>query len=76
MSRKDFELIARAIRKTRPEGYGNASNVQLTRAQIYQWNGVVNELTDAFSADNPRFDRVKFMVDCGMFCEETKGVIR
>ena len=54
MTRKDYELIAAAIRRvgTQPEHYESADYI-------------ICELIDAFKADNPRFDMARFVKACG-----------
>lgn len=63
MTKKDFELIARALRAAR-------ATEALTNVQLYNegWtNGVdaaASELADALATTNPRFDRARFLEAC------------
>ena len=58
MTRKDYEKLAAALAKTRPErgSYSDPS------AEFAQWVTTRNAVTHALSADNPRFDRGRFLV--------------
>ena len=58
MSKKDYVAIAANIK----ENYIAANSVD-SRDAIRE---VAFDLTKAFAADNPRFDRVKFLVACGV----------
>ena len=63
MTKKDFELIARALRAARvPNSIGNANKA------LYN-NGVDNAviiMADALATTNPRFDREQFLTACGV----------
>jgi hypothetical protein len=54
-TRRHYESIAATLKARHPKGPYPAD-----------WFGIVRELADAFQADNPRFDRGRFMVACGM----------
>jgi len=66
MTRKDYVRLAAALRSARcsyhfPDGSASAKNVA-----VYQ-SGVENAaayIADALAADNPRFDRIKFLAAC------------
>lgn len=58
MSRKDYVSIAEAILRTKAENrevLGSASILRVT----------ANRIADVFAADNPRFDKARFMAACG-----------
>lgn len=55
MSRKDYELIARAFRDTVERHIGDLSSAQAAALR----------LAEALHKDNPRFDRQKFIEACG-----------
>ncbi len=59
MSKKDYELIAAIIRQAGNDAMGG-----------YTAQGVVTQITQQFAelarADNPRFDRARFMDACGL----------
>lgn len=57
MSRKDYVAFARII-KTNLE----ISHSPLERVTV---KGVATDMADLFAADNPRFDRQKFLTACG-----------
>ena len=54
MTRKDYELIARALANT-PDG-GDVKS---------QWEECVSAIADALARDNPRFSRERFYKACG-----------
>jgi hypothetical protein len=54
MTRKDYELIARAMKKELRDG-----------ANPYDWMSIVNGLASALKEDNERFDRHTFRNACG-----------
>lgn len=58
MTRRDFQLIADALRRSRPMSaeYEPVSNVQ--------WQETVRVMSDHLAATNPRFDRARFVAAC------------
>lgn len=54
MTRKDYELIAKAVKQAGERTTGIAGVVQ-----------VAAELANALQTDNPRFDRERFIKACG-----------
>ena len=56
MTRKDFRLIADALRRTRPIGFDSA---------FTQWRYDVIKIADDLQKANVRFDRTKFLEACG-----------
>jgi hypothetical protein len=57
MTRKDYELIAAVLAGSKPDG---------SRAMLLQWQTTAENMADALAADNPRFDRVRFLAVCGV----------
>ncbi len=64
MTRKDYELIATAIKATRDE--------KPNRDDLF-WRGhhsarvaIAQELADSLDEDNPLFDRNRFLAACGL----------
>lgn len=57
MTRKDYELIAAAIKATKPPSHHQAADQQ------HEWTA--STLADALGRDNPRFDRERFIKACG-----------
>ena len=55
MTRKDYELIAAALRKSHPAGDPAAHAV---------WRRSVIDIADALAAENPRFDANRFVDAC------------
>ncbi len=61
MTRQDYELIAAALRAGRPKLSDYESE---GKRSIWEVN--VKLLTEALEADNPRFDRERFLRACGV----------
>jgi hypothetical protein len=59
MTRKDFELIARAMAETRPPA-GSPFTAELRE----QWEKDILALARMCEAQNPRFNRQKFREAC------------
>jgi len=57
MTRKDYELIAKAISEAHEDNFGDSS----ANEGIYWVTGL---LADKLAEDNPRFDRFKFVQAC------------
>jgi hypothetical protein len=57
MTRKDYVLIAVTLRAAKP-GIGAPSPA------FTQWFYDVDSITNMLSADNPRFDRIRFELAC------------
>jgi hypothetical protein len=63
MTKKDFELIARALRDARPGG-----NVARAEPNVMmQWTATVMRISAALMDTNPRFDAERFRKACGTF---------
>lgn len=58
MTRKDYQAIAATIAEAK-EARPGSSTPEATREYI------ANRLADALAADNPRFNRAKFLAACG-----------
>jgi len=56
MTRKDFELIAKVLLQSKPEGDKNT--------ELYRWNVVVLNFAKQLQAENPRFNSAKFIKAC------------
>jgi len=54
MTRKDYVAIAAALANVR------------TQATIPSWQSCCEKIADAMAADNPRFDRARFLKACGV----------
>ena len=61
MTRKDYELIAKAI-KTQVE----LSRTFDEKGEELAVLNIARDLADALTRENPRFDRDRFMVACGL----------
>lgn len=64
MTRKDYEIIAKALARTRPEPYGPlypaTDGVARFGTSLIRWKMVRSEIAHALAADNPRFNRDTF----------------
>lgn len=65
MTRKDYELIAAAFKRTKPylSGFGTDKQEQ---AAMYSFKLTANMLASDFAASNPRFNRERFLTACGV----------
>lgn len=71
MTRKDFELIARAVRHARPtvspaDHRSGSRGWAVVSAGHMTANHVALFLADELAATNPRFDRERFLKACGV----------
>ena len=63
MTRKDYAVIAEALASVKPK----STEALVTtvpdewRGRLYQWHDTLAALRDALQADNPRFDRSRFI---------------
>jgi hypothetical protein len=60
MTRKDYELIAYAIKLSERTG-----GVHVQTPEWVQWHDTADCIADALQGDNPRFDRARFLAACG-----------
>ena len=65
MTRKDYVLIAAALKSTKPVPPTNAT-LDTRVAGAMAWGRTAAYLTDALASDNPRFDRERFLKACGV----------
>ena len=63
MTRKDYVLIAKAIKSSRVSNYLDNPNRALYLNGI---DNAAHNMADALASDNPRFDRDKFLTACGL----------
>ncbi len=61
MTRKDYVPFAAMF-----AGELACVNVKLESGRAHTIRGIVLSSADIFAADNPRFDRVRFYVACGL----------
>lgn len=65
MTRKDYPLIARALKAAkRPLCPGWSLNDCLRVDQ--GWRSAIMHVAEALKIDSPAFDRTRFLVDCGL----------
>jgi len=68
MTRKDFELIARAVRDARPIAKLDSLTSQAARNGVIGANSALDQvarnLADELKATNPRFDAARFIEAC------------
>ncbi len=62
MTKKDYELIARAFRETRDSV--ESDNLSTRAERFYALEKVARTLADALASDNARFDRARFVAAC------------
>jgi len=63
MTRKDYVLLATALRNARPGFYHDVT--QASPAQTV-WLASAYSVADALTKDNPRFDSDRFLTACGV----------
>ena len=63
MTKKDYELLAAALRDAHPITTSRAAD--LAPMQV-AWGRCVHEIAHALAGQNPRFDRVRFVLACGV----------
>lgn len=63
MTRKHYEEIARGIRILM-DGHATDRHTAKGAAQVATLRSLAHFYADSFSADNPRFDRDRFLVAC------------
>lgn len=61
MSRKDYIILARALKNSKPD-----LHPQLRGALIDIWVRTCKEISATLAADNPRFDHARFLQACGV----------
>jgi len=59
MTRKDYRLIAAAIKNSKPEVHWDPN-------KMAQWVVTVNRVTDALASDNAAFKPTLFLNACGV----------
>ena len=57
MTRKDYVALAEALRVVHPDRYKYLSNLET-------WQRAVATIADVLAADNPRFERDRFIKAC------------
>ena len=60
MTSKDFEIIAKALKDSKPE----TTNLKIRDIVLRQWNDSVITMADTLSVINRKFDRVAFINMC------------
>ena len=66
-TKRDFEKTARILREAKPSAAQVANLANRERSILmYAWLNVVVAFTDAYTIENPRFDRKRFETACGL----------
>jgi hypothetical protein len=63
MTRKDYQLIASVLNKFTGE-----------QGDVVERDAMAYDLADALAQDNPRFDRLRFLVAAGVYEQERLSV--
>lgn len=66
MTKKDFELIAAALRASRPDPMRIAASEEYIEGCENQFRLSCETITKAVQTTNPRFDRARFLAACGV----------
>jgi len=64
MSRKDYELTAKALANSRPIALSEAG-----KAQKAQWENCCYQVAQAFEKENSQFNKIRFLKACGVEVE-------
>ena len=64
MTRKDYVLIASALSSAKPSFELFTTNTAAFEADLNQWTKDVQIIAAQLKADNPRFDRDRFIKAC------------
>lgn len=71
MTRKDYILLACALRRSRPaEQYHKTSKLAYDLLTV-QWQADCHYMAGVLAADNPRFQQQLFLDNCGVVKQET-----
>jgi hypothetical protein len=62
MTRRDFELIARALYNARPVASQDQDG---DAARLRQWGATCESMADALAGASSAFNRARFMAACG-----------
>ena len=62
MTKKDYELVAEAVRQTGLQFVDDEDEVSYTEVL----EEIATRLANSFRSENERFDREKFMTACGI----------
>lgn len=65
MSKKDYELIAGAVKRTYQVTSWLERNTVKKQAKYQVLQLVANDLAGSLGGDNPKFDQDKFLAACG-----------
>ncbi len=65
MIQKDYRAIANVLAKRKPNNKDKSrGTLDLRVCELGLWGNIRNELIEVFEADNPDFDRRKFIDAC------------
>lgn len=67
MTRKDYVLLARALRSADFRNFPVEDDEASAETVVEQWNSCVNAIALALSKDNERFNSMKFREACGQY---------
>jgi len=65
MTRKDYELIAAAIKGELDNSTADKFGDDVQRAHYWAVDAVAKRISNGLATDNPRFDRAIFLRACG-----------
>lgn len=63
MTKKDFQLIADALSYAKPSKTAKPTGY---KHRLEAWNNSVHTMADYLSVTNPRYDKQRFLVACGI----------
>ena len=65
MTRKDYILIAAALKQSKPDKAVTKMTGKEFRARLNTWHDACMEIADSLEGDNLNFDKGKFFQACG-----------
>lgn len=74
MTKRNFEVVAKAIRDLKPEKECDKDGILL--ADHILWKNVVHRLANAFASDNPEFKWDVFHRACGSFEPQDEDILQ
>ena len=66
MTKKDFDAIARALRDARDAALVTAESEGGKRVVTQVFDSLCRDLAPRIASTNPKFDRSRFLIDCGV----------
>lgn len=66
LSKRHYEAIAEQLKASASPAWDDTARAVFPTTAKEQWFDIVGRIASYFAADNPRFDRARFLRACGM----------